>query len=80
LISEKLRIGVSLPVHADHEECTTPVIFFDHFTKIVEELLLLRHVTPLSRRNGVYFCSGVHKLKQNSQGSEMALYIIQVYT
>jgi hypothetical protein len=29
-------------------------------------LLLLRHVTPLSRRHVVYFCSGAHKLAAES--------------
>ncbi len=32
----------------------------DHFTKCEEEPLLLRHVTPLARRNVVYFCSGAY--------------------
>jgi hypothetical protein len=30
------------------------------FTKCEEEPLLPRHVTPLTRRNVVYFCSGAY--------------------
>jgi hypothetical protein len=47
--------------------------FCPFFIKCEEEPLLLRHVTPLPRRNVVYFCSAVYILIGAAKSGEPQL-------